>query len=416
VLGLRAAAAVLAVVYAAWGVAGFRAGRAAHRGIELAAVSSTDDALRELDRGSVGYDASECTWLAGEVALGLADGATDPGAGLAALNVATARYLRMMNITSGSAYGLIGLAAVEDRLEHAEASVRPTDLSALSAGPWALVGAHARMAIGLLYLAIEREPTLCAAHDALLTTLLRHGLVEEAKAAAREAALAAPALEYHPELDARILPPDVVRAFDEGAHEALDTAPLVSRERKLFYLGLLDERVGNLVDAVENLRRAHAEPAGSIERAESAYHLGRVLARAGHVDEAESAWADAERSPVFRTAVATERAKIAESSHHPDVALARLADARRWEPRRLDLILWEARLLRAAGNNVAAIDTLKWGVSIDDSNRAVRAALVGALIDDGDDTGARRALEDFQSTLGAGEDTRALESRLAHDR
>jgi len=410
---LKGAVLALAAAYLWLGVAGTRAGLAARAGILQAAASSTPAALRLLDRASFGYDAAECTWLAGEVALGIADVAPSDGARERALGEAVDRYLRMMRLTSGSSHALMGLAAVEERLEILERRERTVDFALIASGPWAVLGMHGRTAVGLLLLARRQEPTLVAAHDALLVTLLRFGLQDEAKAAARAAAHAAPALEYHPDLPAEILPRDVLLAFTEGAHEALDNAPLALRERKLFYLGRLDERIGAMERAVDELQRAHAEPAGSIEHAETAYHLGRVLAGLGRPAEAETAWKDAEASDLFRPAIMVERARIAEAAGDRRAALAHLAEARRLAPRRMDLIRWEARLLEVDGNRAAAIETLRWGVSVDSSDRANRLALVEALLADGDRAAARAALFDLESALGAGDDTHGLAERIA---
>jgi len=116
---------------------------------------------------------------------------------------------------------------------------------------------------------------------------------------------------------------------------------------------------------------------------------------------------------VFRTAVTIDRARIDEAAGRTDRALERLGEARRAEPRRLDLILWEARLLSASGNRSAAIETLRWGVTVDGTSRRVREALVRTLIEDGDRPSARRALAEFESALGPAEDTRALAADLA---
>ena len=394
------------------GVLGVRAGAQGVHGVEAAARSSSTEALALLDAAAVGYDAPEYTWLAGEVALGVADGATSASEALRSIDGAVERYLAMNAMTAGSAHALLGLSAAEQRLERADRAARTIDLASLSAGPWAQIGRHGRLAIGFLTLAVRREPTSSAAHDALLRLLLQYGLIEEAKVEAEAAARIAPAFEYHPDLDAGSLPREVVLAFARGARRGLDEAPLASRERKLFYLALLDERIGDRERAIEDLRAARAAPAGSVERAETSYHLGRILAAAGRSAEADTAWRDAEASPLFRGAVAVQRARVAETAGRTEEALAHLADARRSDPRSSELLLWESRLLRASGNRPPAIDDLRWGIQIDPGNRALRSALVEVLIEDGQSGEAARVLADFTSALGEGDDTRRLAGLL----
>lgn len=204
----------------------------------------------------------------------------------------------------------------------------------------------------------------------------------------------------------------MVAAFAAGAREALEEAPLATRERKLFYLGRLDERVGELEQAVVDLRAAHEQPAPKLEHAESAFHLGRVLARLGRAAEAEAAWREAERAPVFGPGLAVERARLAEVQGRTEEELRQVEEGRRLAPRRMDLILWEARLLAARGDRAAAIETLRWGVTVDGSDRAPRLALIEQLLASNQRVAAEGALTDLERSLGAGDDSRELRTRL----
>jgi tetratricopeptide (TPR) repeat protein len=410
---LRIVAIVAAAAYVVVGLWGLWAAVSYQRGSVLASKGRYDEALPLLETGAVGLNTAEAEWLAGEVALGLADAAQDAATRASALRRATEHYMGMLRATTGSAFGLTGLATAYERAEAAERVSRVTDLAAITSGPWALVGSDGRIAVGLLRVAVGREPATCVAHDELVRLLVAYGLLDEAKEAARDAAAAAPAFEYHAGLDPDRLPREVVEAFASGARSVLESgAPMATRERKLFYLGRLDERIGALERAAEDLRSAHAQPAPDLEHAESAYHLGRVLAALGRLGDAEAAWREAERAPVFRPAVAVERARVAEAGGRADEALRQIEEARRLEPRRMDLILWEARLLVARGERAAAVDTLRWGITVDESDRAPRRALVDALIDGGEPGSADDELTAFERSLGEGEDTRALRKRL----
>jgi tetratricopeptide (TPR) repeat protein len=409
---LRVAAVGCAVAYVVLALWGVRAATAFRRGIVLADAGRYDEALPLLARGAVGFNAAEALWLAGEVELGRADAAPDAAGRAAALRRAASAYVAMLRATTGSSHGLTGLAAAHNRAEALDRAARVTDLSGGLSGPWSQVGMDGREAVGLLRMAAAREFSICAGHDALVRLLVAYGLLDDAKAAARDAALAAPALQYHPGLDPNRLPREVLVSFAAGAREALDSAPLAPRERKLFYLGLLDERLGELDRAAGELAAAHAQPAPAIEHAESAFHLGRILAALGRPAEAESAWRDAERSPVFLPALALERARLAEAEGRPDEALRQIAEGRRLEPRRMDLILWEARLLDARGDRAAAVETLRWGITVDPTDRAPRRALVEALIGGGDHGAADDALTGFERDLGPGDDTQQLRTRL----
>jgi tetratricopeptide (TPR) repeat protein len=401
-----------AVIYAATALWGVRAALAYRRGTLLAAAGRYDEALPLLDRGAFGFNAAEAAWLAGEVALGLADAAPDAAARAGALQGASERYVTMLERSTGSSYALTGLASALARAEASDRARRVIDIAALSRGPWALVGPNGRDAVGLLRVAAAREPATCAPHDALVNLLVGYGLIDEAETAARRAAHAAPAFEYHEGLDPDRLPASVVAAFAAGAREALDAAPLAARERKLFYLGRLDERIGELEEAVVDLRAAHEQPAPKLERAESAFHLGRVLARLGRAEEAEAAWREAEEAPVFGPALAIERARLAEVQGRPDDALRQVAEGRRLAPRRMDLILWEARLLAARGDRAEALETLRWGVTVDGSDRAPRIALIEQLIAVDDRVAAEEALTDLERRLGAGDDSQELRRQL----
>lgn len=410
---LRVTLTLLACALAVRGAWSTTAGVAFAKGSSAARRARFGAAQSWLSHAACGGNAADAAWLAGEVQLGVYDAAKDDVSRRRALNAAATDFLTVIRRSPASTWGMVGLAATFARSERSGRALRVVDLESLGQSPWSRVGREGRIAIGLLHQAIARAPASCDAHDALLKLLLGLDLGDEAEAAARAAAAAAPGLPYHEGLDASKLSPRVLAAFADGSRAAMDATPLASPERKWFYLGLLEERLGRLDGAASALGKAMELPAPALDHAEIAYHYGQVLETLGRNDAAEAAWRVAERSSKFRGPVAVERARREQGRKDWAATLRYLSVARAASPDRLDLILWTASVQQKAGEDEQAIQLLRWGVTAHPDDRSARLALIEALERMGRRGTAENALFEYERIFGADDRSREIRRRWA---
>jgi tetratricopeptide (TPR) repeat protein len=369
-----------------------------------------------LRSGAAGIDAFDALWLAGEVSLGAWDAMRQQGGSLQETNRILAAgigdYLEAATVAPAAAWPWTGLAGAYERVEIAEREARVTDLARLGGSPWLVVGRPGRIAIGLVRKAIAMEPRVFAHRDDLFLTLLRLGLRDEAKTAIREAARVQPIQDHHSTIPWSTLQEEYISAFVEGSIEALGATPLITRERHLLSLGQLERRLGRLDDAERHLREALLAPAGSPEHSEDAFHLALVLVDKRAYDVAGPALDQAERESVFVPSVLLLRARIAEARGRLDEALGFLQEARRRNPRSLDLSLLTSGVARKLKDWRAALESLRWAVLTHPEDPRPRVELVETLLDSGDTAAAISALADLERVSGKTPEAARLRARL----
>lgn len=413
-----AAGGVVALFFVARATTGVPAAWAYARGREAEAAGRYAEAAPLLDAGAVGANTNEALWLAGESRLALWDGLSPEGQTVARgsefLREATSRFLSGRAGSPASAWFTSALGDVYTRrAEFARANLT-ADLTALAAGPWALIGDDGRIAIGLTRAAILREPNRFVYRDQLVLLLEANGLHEDALRAIDESARALPDFGAHPTLSFDELPRDLVERFWRTARTLpRGDAALLSRERCLLASGQLGRRLGHLEEAEQDLRAALEAPGTPLNHAEDSFHLGLVLFDLGRFDEAETMFARAGREPVFAPGVAEMRAHIAEKQGRWAEALDRYREVRRLRPRELATLFDVARLAQKTGNWDEASEALRWAALIHPGDPAPRRALVEMLVAEGDHARARQALDDYVRLFGRTDDAARLEQSLA---
>lgn len=408
---------VLATIFVARAAAGVRASLAYARGSRGFEQGAYEGAIAPLDVGAIGASRVEGLWLGGEARLGVWDtlpaDQRDGARGKDLLNGAASKLLAGRAASPASPWFEASLAGVYARREGARRARAAIDLSLLDRGPWAFVGDDGRTAIGLVRGAILLEPNTVEFRDQLVMVLLANGLKDEAFSAVEDSARVVPDFGAHPGLSYEALPREVVEHFWSVSRTVTpDQVPLASHERHLLSLGILGRRLGHLDEAEADLRAALAAPGTEFFHAEDAFHLALVLVDRGRADEAIPYLNRANAFDVFGPAVATTRARIAESRGDVAGALDRLHDARRLAPRDLGILLDFARVAEKLEAWDQAEEALRWARVVHPTDPAPDRAMIELSLRRGEPGKAREAVDHLRALVGPTDEVAELERRV----
>ncbi len=410
-----AVAAAIAAVFVVRAVTGVPGGIAYSRGAKLAGDAAYAAALPLLEHGSLGSDRCEALWLRAQVRLGIWDqtAASERASRLGDVLAAGATE-NLLGFTQcpASPWFETGLAEVYDRVERHERRERAADLSRLDAGPWAFVGRPGRVAIGLLRNAIARQPKEFSHRDRLVRILLDYGLRDEALREVRATAAVMPAPQFYAFVNDPDADPEVLRAFAEASRSQLGKSPFVALGRHLVALGKLEKRLGERDLAERDLRESLRHPATPLQRAESWFWLGLVLADRGADDEAERAFLEASSHPTFEVAGLVQAARTAERGGRLDSAAASLQKARRADPGSVDLCLAAARVEERRGNLAGAKEALRWARIVAPLDARPIVAWIELDIRTGDLASAESRLRELERVGGEEHEVARLRDEL----
>ena len=413
-----AAGLAIAGVFVVRAVIGVPAALAYNAGRVLRHENQFEAAGPLLDRGIAGGERTETLWRAGRARLSLWETLSNEKkvgpVGDQVLRVAAHRFLEGRRASPASALFISGLAAVYGDRESIARSRRLTDLSALSSGPWALLGDDGRIAIGLIRAAIERSPNSYEFRDQLVVYLLSFGFHEEALAAIEDSAKVLPDFRAHPSFSATGLARDLQERFWSTSRSLgpRDT-PLMPFAMVLLSAGQMGHRLGHLAEAEQDYRKAMTMPVSSLMRAEQQFYLGHVLIDAGRFAEAEELFTLALREPSFGAGVAEARARIAEKQGRWADALEHIRELRRLLPRDVGVLLRFAGIARKAGTEDQAEEALRWAILVAPDQPSPRLALVELLHARKERHLAARALDDYIRSFGRTPEAIRWEEALA---
>lgn len=393
----------LTALFGVRAITGVLGGVAFARGSAAASQGYYDLALPHLEKAAVGFNRYEALWLAAEVRTGIYDMLQQvPDSGEEQdllLQKALEGYRAAAASCPVSGWSWEGMSGVYFRMEERRQAAETPDLARLALPPWERLGAEGRTAFGFLRWAIEKEPGIYTFRDKLVMRSLRFGLKDEARIALAEAATHQPDFWRHTELR-RLDDPELLAVFAAASEEALDQAPLISRERHLFSLGKLYHRLQDLPRAEAMFRAARREPATAIKKAEDAFHLALVLKDQDRYDEALLFLDEAARNEAFRFAVYSNRADIARRQGRLELAFDYLNRCRRMAPRSTRYALGFAQVAVQLERFDAAEQSLKWACIIDPGNSVVWSELAQFYINRGEYGAVRSALRDAGEELG----------------
>ena len=418
-LSARLACTVLAGVYLIRAASGVWAQGAYQRGLGEVADGRYRDAVESLTQAMRGGGASvEAIWSCGDARLNMHD-LLERDAATAAqarpLLAESARdFLEGLAIVPASGWYYDGLSGVYLRRERAARAARTLDFSVIAtAAPWSLVGDDGRVALGLLRLAIDRAGATAPFRDDLVLALAENGLMDEAKAAVGESAKVLPDFAAHDAFAGDALSPELLEAFYRVSRASVGAAPLQDRERQLLGLSRLGRRLGHAAEAEADFRAALAAPATSLAHAEDAYHLAMMLIDLGRPDDAAAPLSAAEREPVFVSNVLQARGRIAENRGRLDEALRLYDQARRMEPRRVDMWLGYADVARRLGKTAQAGEALRWVIIIAPRDPLPRVRLAELYIGARDRLTAATVIAELRGIVGDSADVVRLEKALS---
>jgi tetratricopeptide (TPR) repeat protein len=406
----RVLAVALLLVFGARAAMGWYAGTAHSAGRSLANAERYAEALPLLERGAIGPDRAANRWLAGTLRLNLLQQAQASGT---ASEPELSRLLgesyrdqtEAISISPASGWYWAALADVYHQAERTTRYARGRPLELVGQDPWAAVGRAGRVAIGMLRIAIEREPTQFVFHDQLAFAMFGYGLRRDALEVVRESARVQPNFEEHYYLRFRPVPRDLLDAFAESARSALGAAPLLREAHHRLALAKVELRRGRPEVAEADLRAVFGTPTTGINRADAWYNLGEALAAQQRYPEAVEAYVLAEPEPVFHAPGLAARARIAERMGYLDVALSLLRQARRLAPNDLSFALTYARVARKLGQPGWAEEALRWAALVHREDPRPLEELERLLREKGDHAGAdelKRMLESRARLGGAG--------------
>ena len=404
----RLAFLLLAAAFALRAIVGVPAAVAFRHGKAAAGEGRLGEAATLLPRAAVGVHRPGARWFEGQVALGAWDANPTPRD----LERASSAFLSALRGWPASGWPLAGLAGVYLRREQAARASRPVDLSELE-HPWTLVGDDGRVGVGLLRMAIEREPTNFDFRDHLVLALDANGLHSEALDAIRASAAVLPEFRAHELLSFEGLPRDLVEAFYEEAREQVGRAPLQLVERQLLAVAQLGRRLGHLQEAEADLRRALTARGSAIFHAEDAFHLALTLIDLERGPEAEPFLARAAEFSVFAPEVEAQRARIAERESRDADALEHLRRARGLQPRESRYALEFARVATRLRAWDQAREALRWASVVDPGSPDPWRGLVEVSLAAGDRAAASADLAAYVRKAGETPDAARLSAELA---
>ncbi|NIL99697.1 MAG: tetratricopeptide repeat protein [Acidobacteria bacterium] len=390
---------VLSIVFAARAVYGLVAGLSYSEGRRNARLGRYEQALPLLDRSAVGELSAEVRWLAGEVRLGQwqrrieAGEAPEDVAPLLAEAFVDASAALASSPASG--WYWMALGKLYHQAERLSIHRQGVPLTLLAEDRWAFVGHPGRVAIGLMRIALEREPNWYPFHDQLAYVYYDYRLRPETLEAVYASALALPVYELHPYRSLR--PPDleILDAFARGAHDSLGRAPWMRPVRHRIALGRIEVRRENWEAAEEQLRQALELDGVPLNVAEAHYYLGLSLVGQERYDEARVALIEAEKQAPMKPPAVFAQADLAERLDQWDLALDLWAEVKRLEPHRLDASLRLAEAARVTGNHERAAHNLREAIRKHPERYEPLVSLVRVFIDQGELGKARAAFADL---------------------
>ena len=393
-------AVVLLLLYGGRTITGWIGGVAYSKGSRLASAGRLEQALPEIEKGALGPERAAMLWLAGEARLGqyqarVVEDATEEELD-DLLRGAFSSNTEAITLSPASGWYWSSLADVYHQRERRflYRFGRPLDL--LGQDRWAFVGRDGRIALGMMRMAVEREPTQYVFLDQMAFALLDYGMREQALSMVRESARVQPNFGMHAYRSLDPLPDDVIDAFVDGARSALGETPLMPRVIHLLALGRLELRRGNPAQAERDLREAVEIPGTALNRADASYRLGQAMQMQARYDEAIEAYLVAETDPIFESLGLRARAGIAEERGELERALKLLRRARRLRPAELDYALTYARIAAEFGKPEWAEESLRWARTMHPSDPRPLRMLLGFRLEQGDSTGVDSLRQELQ--------------------
>lgn len=396
----------------AWRAAeGWIAGPAYSRGRWLAGLGDYAEALGPLDRGAVGPLRPATLWLAGQTRHGLwrdryGDG--EPPEAIAYLMTEASRdQTTAIALSPASGWYWAALGDLYHERERIERLNEGIPLASVGGDPWAQVGRPGRVALGMMRIAIEREPSVYRFYDQLALALWGYGLREHALYEVRRSARVQPLFYDHYYTSFEKIPEPIVDAFAEASWAALGHTPLLRRVNHLIDLAKVEFLRGNPARAAEALREALTLPATALERAEAHFNLGLAQLNLGEFDDAERHLVAAQEHPIMRKSALQAEARSARSRGDLARALDRLREVRRHDPRDVDAVLEFAEVAVGLARWEAADQALRQAAALDPENRRASLLQVEVYLARGERVAAEAALDEAERR---GADAAAIEA------
>jgi len=392
------------LLYGGRAITGWIGGSAYSQGSRLAYAGRFERALPLIERGAMGPERSAMLWLAGEARLGLYQSRVVQDASEEELDELLRGAFRndteAIMLSPASGWYWASLADVYHQRERRFLYRFGLPLDLVGQDRWAFVGRDGRIALGMMRMAIEREPTQYTFLDQMAFALLDYGLRDQALAVVRESARVQPHFGMHSYTSLTPLPDDVIDAFTEGARSALGQTPLMPRVIHLLALGKLELRRGNATQAEQDLRGALEVPGMVINRADAQFRLGLALQMQARYDEAIEAYLSSETHPVFEPMGVSQRARIAEEREELELALDLLRRARRLRPADLGYALSYARIAVQFGKPEWAEESLRWARTKHPRDPRPLRLLADLLLEQGDRVGSDELREELERMQG----------------
>ncbi len=390
----------VSLVFAARALHGVIAGACYSEGRRLARTGQYERALPLLQRSAVGELTPEVLWLAGEVRLGLwqrgIESGADPDEVAPLLAAAYVDASAALAASPASGWYWMALGKLYHQAERLSVHREGVPLNLVTEGRWAWVGRPGRIAIGMMRVALSREPNWYPFHDQIAYVYYDYRLQEETLEAVYRSALALPVYELHAYRTLQPPDPQIVDAFARGAVDSLGRVPWMWPVRHRIALGRLEVRRENWVEAESHLRKALELDGIPLNVAEANYYLGLCLKGQQRYDEAREALLEAEKQPPMEANAVFARADLAERVEDWEEALALWARVKRLAPRRLDVPLRLAQAALRTGNDDRAVHTLREAARVHATSHEPLVELVRLFIDREELGKARSALADLE--------------------
>jgi tetratricopeptide (TPR) repeat protein len=411
------AGGILAGLFVVRALTGAPAAWADRRGRVLEGAERYAEAGPLIDRGALGANRIGGSWRAGRTRVECWDTLPESDRagrlGREALREAAERFLDARVGSPASAWFTATLGDVYARRETAARSQRITDLSALSGGPWSMLGDDGRIAIGLTRQAIAREPNSFNLRDQLVLLLEASGLHDDALTAMAESSRILPDFLAHPAFSFEELPRDLIETFWQTARTlAPEDLPLLARQLWLVSSAKIGRRLGHLDEAESDLRAALALPGTPLARAEEEYFLALVLIDRDRFDEAEPLLQRAGSEPGFAPAIAETRARAAVKQERWPEALEQLRELRRLRPREVWILLEFSHVAQKTGRWDQAEEAIRWAKLVHPEDPAPYGAMVELFLAQGEKVRARGALDEYVRSFGRTAAAAGLERAL----
>jgi tetratricopeptide (TPR) repeat protein len=410
--------AAITIVFAVRAVSGTIAGLSYSKGRALATIGQQEErALAYLERAEVGELAPIAHWLESGVRMELwqesIEGGAEPEEVTALLSTALEDAGAALASSPASGWYWMALGNLYHQAERLSRHRQGVPLKVLDQDRWSYVGRPGRVAIGLMRIALTREPNWYTFHDQLAYVYYDYRMQPETLDAVYRSALTLPVYELHPYRTLRPPDPEIVDAFARGAVDSLGKVPWLRPVLHRIALGRLEVRRENWIDAETHLRIALSEATIALNVAEIHYNLGLSLIGQERFDEARDSLTIAEsQSPIEPYAVVA-RADLAARLADWTEATNLLLRARRLAPDRLDVSLKLARAAQHAGQTDLAVFTLREASRRHPDNREPRIELARLFIDEGNEPKAREVLADLERLAPQHPSVQQIRLRLA---